>query len=154
MKKILVLSDSHGHFEKILKIYELEKPDIVIFSGDGTEDIENFLYIYENIEHYEVRGNCDFFSKFKDEDVFKIENYNFFLTHGHLYDVKFSLENLRKILRTTQVNIIVYGHTHRENIEVLAENKILFNSGAVKDNKYGIIIIDKEKKLYFINKKL
>ncbi|MBS9775854.1 MAG: YfcE family phosphodiesterase [Fusobacterium sp.] len=153
MKKILVLSDSHGHFEKILKIYEMEKPDIVIFSGDGIEDIENFMYIYENINCYAVRGNCDFFSKFKDEEIFTIENHNFFLTHGHLYDVKYSLENIKNILKKTEVNIIIYGHTHRENLEKVEENKFIFNAGALKDNKYGIILIDKQK-IEFINKKI
>lgn len=153
MKKILVLSDSHGSFDKILKVYEEEKPDIIIFSGDGIKDIEDFLYVYENIENYKVRGNCDFFSKFNDEEIFEIENYKFFLTHGHLYDVKSSLKNIKNILKNTEVNIVIYGHTHRENLEILADNKFIFNAGALKDNKYGLILIDEKQKINFINKK-
>lgn len=154
MKKILVLSDSHGNFNKLLKVYEIEKPDVVIFSGDGIEDLENLLYLYENVEHYEVRGNCDFLSKVKDEEIFIIENYKFFLTHGHLYDVKYSLENIKNILKKTEVNVIIYGHTHKEYLENLDYNKFIFNAGALKDNKYGIILINDKREIEFINKKI
>ena len=41
MKKILVLSDSHSYFDKALKIFEKEKPDIVIAAGDGIGDIDD-----------------------------------------------------------------------------------------------------------------
>ena len=40
MKKILVLSNSHSYFDKALKIFEKEKPDIVIGAGDGIKDID------------------------------------------------------------------------------------------------------------------
>ena len=41
MKRILVLSDSHSYFDKALKIFEKEKPDIVIAAGDGIGDIDD-----------------------------------------------------------------------------------------------------------------
>ena len=40
MKKILVLSDSHSYFDEALKIFEKEKPNIVIAAGDGIKDID------------------------------------------------------------------------------------------------------------------
>ncbi len=154
MRKILVLSDSHGRFEKFLKAYEIEEPDIVVFCGDGARDIEDFLYLYDDIEHYEVRGNCDFFSSLKDDCVFFIEDYKFFLTHGHFYNVKRSLENIKKILKETDINVILYGHTHRQHKEIVGENKIIFNPGSIKDGDYGVIIIDEKKKIEVINKKI
>ena len=51
MKKILVLSDSHSYFDKVLKIFEKEKPDIVIGAGDGIKDIEELSYIYPKAEY-------------------------------------------------------------------------------------------------------
>ena len=46
MKKILVLSDSHSYFDEALKIFEKEKPDIVIAAGDGIKDIDELSYVY------------------------------------------------------------------------------------------------------------
>lgn len=62
MKKILVLSDSHGAFNTILNIYEKELPDIVIYTGDGIRDIEELSYVH-NFECHIVNGNCDIFEK-------------------------------------------------------------------------------------------
>ena len=46
MKKILVLSDSHSYFDEALKIFEKEKPDIVIGAGDGIKDIDDLSYVH------------------------------------------------------------------------------------------------------------
>ena len=46
MKKILVLSDSHSYFDEALKIFEKEKPDIVIAAGDGIGDIDDLSYVH------------------------------------------------------------------------------------------------------------
>ena len=46
MKKILVLSDSHSYFDETLKIFEKEKPDIVIAAGDGIKDIDELSYVH------------------------------------------------------------------------------------------------------------
>lgn len=152
MRKILVLSDSHGNFNKLLSIYELEKPDEVIYVGDGINDIEELSYIYKN-KFYIVRGNCDFFErKYDYSKNFEIDGVKFFITHGHIQYVKQDKSLLKEIVDNLKVDIIIFGHTHKEHLEKY-KNSYLFNAGAAEDGKYGIITISENKKIEFFHKK-
>ena len=143
MKKILVLSDSHSYFDKALKIFEKEKPDIVIGAGDGIKDIEELSYIYPKAEYYMVKGNCDYFDRsHNEENLFEIDNIKIFLTHGHLYGVKRSLSSIKEIGKKSNASLIVFGHTHKPYIEKDGD-MTLFNPGATEDGRYGIIILEK-----------
>ena len=143
MKKILVLSDSHSYFDKVLKIFEKEKPDIVIGAGDGIKDIEELSYIYPKAEYYMVKGNCDYFDRsHNEENLFEIDNIKIFLTHGHLYGVKRSVSSIKEIGKKLNVSLIVFGHTHKPYIEKDGDIT-LFNPGATEDGRYGIIILEK-----------
>jgi len=143
MKKILVLSDSHSYFNKVLKIFEKEKPDIVIGAGDGIKDIEELSYIYPKAEYYMVKGNCDYFDRsHNEENLFEIDNIKIFLTHGHLYGVKRTLSSIKEIGKKLNVSLIVFGHTHKPYIEKDGDIT-LFNPGATEDGRYGIIILEK-----------
>lgn len=156
MTKILVLSDTHGNFNKIFEIFNREKPDIVIAAGDGIKDVEELAYVYqdEKIKFYMVKGNCDFFNRNQEEEkLFYIENFKFFLTHGHLYSVKRNLENIKEIGKKLKADVIIYGHTHIENLEEYSKGKFLFNPGAAQDGKYGIIILN-EQKIEIFNKSI
>ena len=55
MKKILVLSDSHSYCDGALKIFEKEKPDIVIGAGDGIKDIDELSYVHPEAKYYMVK---------------------------------------------------------------------------------------------------
>ena len=143
MKKILVLSDSHSYFDKVLKIFEKEKPDIVIGAGDGIKDIEELSYIYPKAEYYMVKGNCDYFDRsHNEENLFEIDNIKIFLTHGHLYGVKRTLSSIKEIGKKLNVSLVVFGHTHKPYIEK-DDDIVLFNPGATEDGRYGIIILEK-----------
>ena len=85
--KILVVSDTHGHDENLMRVLQREWPiDALIHCGDleGSED-----YIPEAVECpcFFVRGNNDFFSDLPKEEVFSLENYRIMVTHGHMYGV-------------------------------------------------------------------
>ena len=142
MKKILVLSDSHSYFDKVLKIFEKEKPDIVIGAGDGIKDIDDLSYVYPEAKYYMVKGNCDFFNRsHSEENLFEIDGTKFFLTHGHLYEVKRSLSSVKEIGKKLNASVVVFGHTHKPYIE--RENDIiLFNPGAAEEGRYGMIILE------------
>ena len=74
MKKILVLSDSHSYFDEALKIFEKEKPDIVIGAGDGIKDIDDLSYVHPEAKYYMVKGNCDYFDRnHNEENLFEID---------------------------------------------------------------------------------
>lgn len=91
------MSDSHSYFDEALKIFEKEKPDIVIAAGDGIKDIDELSYVHPEAKYYMVKGNCDFFDRSHNEEkLFEIDGIKIFLTHGHLYGVKRSLSSIKK----------------------------------------------------------
>src|SRR5574344_1803997 len=95
--KIVVITDSHGTLSKFEDIMILEKPEVVIWTGDCSSDAEIESYIYSDIKFHIVKGNCDLYdTKFNDEEIIEIEDTKIFLTHGHLYEVKRDMERLEK----------------------------------------------------------
>ena len=129
MKKILVLSDSHSYFDGALKIFEKEKPDIVIGAGDGIKDIDELSYVHPEAKYYMVKGNCDYFARnHNEENLFEIDGIK-------------SLSSIKEIGKKLNVSIVVFGHTHKPYIEK-DEDMTLFNPGATEDGRYGIIILE------------
>lgn len=141
--KVLIISDSHGRFEALINIYELEKPDVVLCAGDHSNDGEELSFVYPNSQYYIVRGNCDIFDrKYSDEMIIELEGVKILLAHGHEYGVKSSYGSILKRAEILGCNAAVFGHTHIPYKEII--NKVtLFNPGAVRDGEYGILNIDK-----------
>lgn len=124
--KILILSDSHRSFIKL----NFKDYDYVIHAGDRGDSILN----YPNL--YYVRGNCDIFGP--DEEKIKIDKYTIFITHGHLYNVKYKMDNLIYRGLEQKADIVIYGHTHIQ--EAFKEKKIWFiNPGAYENGDYAVI---------------
>src|SRR3712207_8870533 len=75
------------------------------------------------------RSNCDFWDfSFLEEKLIILEGKRIFLTHGHLYGVKTNYDSLREISLKMKYDIILFGHTHREFLEI--KDQILANPGA------------------------
>ncbi|MGL5964764.1 MAG: YfcE family phosphodiesterase [Fusobacteriaceae bacterium] len=150
--KILVYSDSHGEISNIVEIYEKEKPDFIISAGDYSEDFRDFKLSYKdiNIKSKVVKGNCDYFDKtYEEEEIFEIKGRRFFLTHGHLYGVKGSLNQLKIRGVETEADFVIFGHTHIPFHQRYKRCEY-FNPGALKDKKYGIIEIEGENVNFFL----
>jgi len=109
MKKIIVISDSHGNKNSIDKIFSSLDFDYLIHLGDGIDDLGTYVYD-ERVKL--VRGNCDFLSKEKTESFLMVEKVLIFFTHGHEYGVKYTTSPLLKRTLGTNTNLILYGHTH------------------------------------------
>lgn len=136
--KVLLISDSHGDIKKLNKIYTKEKPDIVIFSGDGAKDFEELSFEYPETKFIGVKGNMDFNY---DMDIIKeceINGKKIFITHGHFYDVKRTYSVLIAESKRIGADIAVFGHTHKPLNESF-EGVRLFNPGSVRDGNYGIM---------------
>lgn len=137
--KILILSDSHRRFLKL----NLADYDYVIHAGDRGD-----LEFDDNV--YYVRGNCDITGR--DELNISIGDIRFFITHGHLYNVKYKMDNLIYRGMEQKANIVIFGHTHHQ--EVFKEKKILFiNPGAYENGDFMVIdgkdlLIYKDDKLW------
>ena len=136
--KVLICSDSHTRLDYFQKVMELEKPELVIFAGDHSTDALDISLIYEEIPFKIVRGNTDFSDrKTEDELKFEINGKKIFLTHGHLQRVKSSLNELEIRAKEEEVDICIFGHTHRE-LEIEKDGILYLNPGALQDRKYII----------------
>ena len=136
--KVLICSDSHTRLDYFQEVMELEKPELVIFAGDHSTDALDISLVYEEIPFKIVRGNTDFSDRKTDDEIkFEINGKKIFLTHGHLQRVKSSLNELEIRAKEEEVDICIFGHTHRE-LEIEKDGILYLNPGALQDRKYII----------------
>ncbi len=125
MKRILVLSDTHGRTEKSCRVIDAIKPNAVIHLGDTVRDSNDLSYIYDEIPFYQIRGNNDF-AMLDAEHVFEIFGFRFYCAHGHTLSVS------RGIARAKEENChaFLFGHTHKS--EYFTEDGIIvMNPGSI-----------------------
>ena len=111
MKKILILSDSHGNITNMKKAVRLEKPDMVIHLGDHFSDAEELEKKYPSIPVEAVKGNCDSCLK-PSEKLLELEGKKIFICHGHDYRVKSDLLTLEYAALEKEADVVCFGHTH------------------------------------------
>lgn len=125
--KIIVLSDSHNRFTFSEFLPIAQSADTVIHLGDGFRDIQDLKSIL-TCPFYYVSGNCDYSNIY--EQTIEIENNKIFITHGHNYDVKYSLFRLKRKAQEIGANIVLYGHTHIPDI-TFQDNIWFINPGSL-----------------------
>ncbi len=142
LHKILVLSDSHGAAAPLFKAAKLHNDaDIIIHCGDSNNEVDALIEKYPDKTFYTVRGNCDFMSSFPDKIITEIGGYRFFITHGHLYNAKWTIRDLIYAAQENNSDFLIYGHTHTELNEYY-DGMYIMNPGSVGYSKtYGIIEI-------------
>lgn len=145
--KIIVMSDSHGNFHVLDKIFTEYHADYYLHLGDGERELDRIAVNYPNKQIIHVKGNCDFASFSESEIVFApTDKCAVFATHGHKYNVKYSLEMLKDKARSVGASIALYGHTH-ERFCSYEDGLYIMNPGSVscpRDGKkpsFGIIEI-------------
>lgn len=103
MKRIIVLSDTHGLLRSEMLEY-LSHADVIIHGGDiNTKDIVDKLREYAPL--YIVRGNNDrkWAEDLPQSLTFAIEGIRFFLIHNKK-DIPPDLSD---------VDMVIYGHSHK-----------------------------------------
>ncbi len=113
MKKILVLSDTHGNLSTIETLKNIMKESDYIFHlGDYQRDILAFKEFRDKI--YSVKGNCDGGG---DDLIVEIEDTKLLLSHGDKYGVTRGLDALLEKAKELGVDAVFFGHTHDALIE-------------------------------------
>lgn len=127
--KILFISDIHGslyYAEKAFKIFEEENIDKIVILGDilyhgprnpipkgyDPAKVADLLNSYKS-NIIAVRGNCDSevdqmvieYEMMDDYNIIKMDKYNIFATHGHIYDK----ENMPEL---SKGDVFIHGHFH------------------------------------------
>lgn len=111
--RVLIISDTHGKHDNFDRVLESEEAfDQVIHLGD-TEGGEDYIAAAADCEVTAVRGNNDYFSDLPGEQIVEVEGKRIFITHGHYYYVAAGVETLIKEAQGRDVDIVMFGHTHR-----------------------------------------
>lgn len=147
--KILVISDTHSNLSKVYRVINsiADKIDAVIHCGDVVEDVDSLKIRYPELKFYNVRGNCDYGSAVPNEDIFVLFGKKFFVTHGDLYGVNWSIDRLCYKGAEVGADVCLYGHTHIPLVDnyngIIIMNPGSLSSPRVGSNySYGIIKIE------------
>ena len=116
-KKVLVISDTHGHTGNLDKILPLVKPlDQLIHLGDVGRDTD-YIEVVAECACCFVSGNNDFYSTLPRERLIKLNGVPIFLTHGHYYYVNSRKDFIRSAAVQRGARIALFGHTHVPYLE-------------------------------------
>ncbi len=141
MKRILVMSDSHGNLNNIMRAVKTAKEvDYIFHLGDFDKDAQML-----ESEHtvFAVRGNCDIGSNQVAERIEIIDGIKILALHGAKQRVKESLLALSLYAKEKQADIALFGHTHMPT-EQYSDGVLLYNPGSISfmHPTYGIITIE------------
>ena len=80
MKRVLVLSDSHGNLNNMIYAVKTVSPELIIHLGDCWADATLLQKKFPNIPMEQVPGNCDCTQEFA-ERVLLIEGKSVLICH-------------------------------------------------------------------------
>lgn len=131
MKKILLLSDSHGYIDQKITKY-LDDVDEVWHAGDignlkvceAILKIKPLKAVFGNIDNHEIR------EKFQEDLTFYCEGLKIYITHIGGYPGNYN-SRAKKIIQDFKPNIFICGHSHILKIIYDKKNELLhMNPGA------------------------
>ncbi len=130
MKKIIVLSDTHGNRAAVEKLYPLfSECDLIFHLGDTSSDGMRIKNAFPEKTRL-LNGNCDFTRLGEDELLTDAEGVKIFACHGDRYGVKRGICQLARTAAEAGAQVALYGHTHvaREDVQ---DGVTLFNPGTL-----------------------
>ena len=114
-------------------------PDAIVITGDLADSGDEHAYhmLYEALGDlpvpiYAVPGNCDFRPGEPAERLLVLEGRRILMCHGHTYGVKQSLVTAGFAAEEQQLDLFLFGHTHRTLVDRRGRTLFL-NPGAIGD---------------------
>lgn len=155
--RIIVTSDTHRDFYALHTLVEKYRNTAALFIhlGDGAVELEQVENIYPECKFLSARGNCDFGINASLAGCFSCGIAKIFYTHGHMYNVKYELDDLYRAGAEVQANVILFGHTHiplvdyRNGVHILNPGSLGMPRGTKPS--YGVIDITDRDIVCFIN---
>ena len=115
--RVLIVSDTHGRHRSLDQALELAGDvDMFIHLGD-VEGGEEYIDAAVTCEKHIIGGNNDFFTDLPREEEFYIGTKKVFIAHGHNYYVSLDPREIKEEGRARNVDIVMFGHTHRPYLE-------------------------------------
>ena len=123
---VAVFSDTHTNTGRMVKAVRQYRPDVIIHLGDHDRDAEILRGKFPEIPLYRVCGNCDAAPIAPDRDVVQLGPVKAFITHGHLYNVRYGrLDSLAYAAQEVGAQLALFGHTHQAAYEEMGGVKIV-----------------------------
>lgn len=136
MKRVLVLSDSHGNVNNMIYAVKETEPDMIIHLGDCWADAVRLKAKFPDIPMEQVPGNCDCAQEI-EERILMIEGKSILICHGHTFNVKASYLMLQYEAQEKKVDAALFGHTHR--VFYAMHNGVTYlNPGSIGSPPYGV----------------
>lgn len=145
--KILLISDSHGHKDRIPSILERHNDiSCVIHLGDYGTDVDTVSEVCPTLPTEAVRGNNDKSAIYPGEKLLQLAGRKIFITHGHSYNVGRDLTPIITKALSEKAEIAAFGHTHvplveRRNGVLLVNPGCLFRPRSLHGATYSILEI-------------
>ena len=142
MMKAAVFSDTHSNTALMVEAVARCRPDLIIHLGDHSRDTAILREKFPEIPLYSVRGNCDIGSTAPDRDIVPLGSVKAFITHGHLYNVKYGmLDSLVYAAQEQGAKIAMFGHTHEADYEEMGGVKVINpgTAGAGRKLTYALV---------------
>ena len=150
MIKILAIGDSHiprrakiipeQITTKLEQIVKTERFDYLFFTGDVIKAPEfmNFLKIITIRNLFSVIGNMDYYGGNRDAPKYQQAKISFEtnnnliigLTHGHQISPRGDHSQLETLAIKNNFNILISGHTHKEEVKLTTKGILLLNPGS------------------------
>ena len=128
--RILVVSDTHGDFYSLKRALDAQPTaEVIIHCGDGAEQYQYLKQVYHAKTVIGVRGNCDWTSKLPPAETVEVGGKTIFITHGHLYQAKFTFAKMVYAAREQNADILLFGHTHQAVTDYI-DGLYLMNPGS------------------------
>lgn len=145
--KLLITGDIHGQRDILDKVLNNETDfDLHLNTGDLGLDIK----IIDELGIIAVKGNTDYDLNLPTERLIEHKGLRILLTHGHLQNVKFGLNELIQTAQEMEVDICIFGHTLDAFYREI--NHITFiNPGALSGHYTKTYAIYEEKKVSIIH---
>ena len=128
--KLFIVSDTHSKLQKVKDVYsKLRNIDMLIHLGDCEQD----AYALEQdlgIDTISVKGNMDGSHSKEDYKILDTEYGKLLLTHGHMQQVKATVQNLRYLAEEQGCKAALFGHTHKPYFEEI-NGLYLINPGSL-----------------------
>lgn len=145
--RVLVVSDSHGRVDNMIRAVERMQPDYVLHLGDCQRDLEKLRREFPELPMEGVPGNCDWGSYDQPERLIELGGVRILMLHGHTRNVKSSPMAAMYAAREYGAQVLLFGHTHRP----LVDNDgtlLTLNPGAAGDWEHptcGVLTIENGK---------
>ncbi|MDR1002854.1 MAG: metallophosphoesterase [Oscillospiraceae bacterium] len=111
--RAIVVSDTHGNFRNLLKVFERHSDsELFVFLGDGESDYRRLISRNPTMRYVLVRGNCDFGTEANLTEIIDFGEKRILCTHGHAFSVKRGLGGLIASSKEQNADVCLFGHTH------------------------------------------